>query len=413
MSEMPRSEQLARAMVPVLLVGAVGTGASIALGLAGIFAHTGGQFFRSWLFAWIFWLGVSLGCMAIVMLHHLTGGGWGYMVRRFGETAALVTPLMLLLFIPIIIGVRAIYPWAQPHVTDPVTLHKSAYLNLPFWTIRAVGYLIVFSALAWLLRTGPLMSDRVGTPESLALMTRQRRVSAGGFVIYFFLMGLASVDWIMSREPHWYSTVFGFIVCIAQAVSGCCFLILMLWIVADDPPFKAVVHPNYFNDLGNVLITFVILWAYLSFAQFLVTWLGNSQQEITWYIQRTDGGWRWVGGALISLHFFVPFMLLLQQPLKRKLGRLAAIAAGLFFIHIIDELYWVTPADPHVGRWPIIRWIYIEAMNVCAFVGVGGLWMAAYLWIQKGTLLLPIGERVPVMPVDHGHGQRAVPGPVD
>lgn len=400
-----RSQQLSRAMMPALAVGAAGL-ALCALGSIGGHdpaADHHRQFFTSYLFAWIFWLGVSLGSMGILMMHHLLGGGWGLLIRRFGEAAALVTPLLAVLFIPILLGAYYLFPWADPAqvARDPVLQHKSPWLNWGFWSSRAWAYFVIWIVMALLMRTTPL--GRPGV-NATAFFARLRRVSAGGLVIYFFTMSLASVDWIMAREAHWYSTVFGFIVCVGQAVSAACFLIMMLWLVHDEPPFRPVVHPNYLNDLGNVLMTFVILWAYLSFAQLLVIWLGNMQREITWYLQRTAGGWRMVGTALILFHFLVPFIILLQRPLKRKAGRLAVIAAGIFIIHIIDELYWVTatgyPADSSV-----LTWLYIQGMNLVAFVGIGGLWIAAFLWILGRAPLIAEGEQEPISPVDHGHAR--------
>ena len=220
---------------------------------------------------------------------------------------------MALLFIPILLGVKYIYPWAIPDEVahDAILRHKQVWLNWPFWAIRSVVYLLILCWLTWSLRSISLASDHGDARPKLA---RLHSLSAAGQVLYFVVMSLAAVDWIMSREAHWYSTVFGFVVVISQAVSATCFLIIMVAVYGDEPPLKAAIQPNYLNDLGNVLITFVILWAYLSFAQFLVTWLGNNQTEITWYIRRTEGGWRWIGGALILFHFLAPFMLLLLRP---------------------------------------------------------------------------------------------------
>lgn len=401
-----RSQAILLGMVPAAVGGAICLAVLAILGAI----FDGRQFFSSWLFAWMFWLGVSLGAMAIVMMHHLIGGGWGLVIRRFGEVAAQCLPLMIVLFIPIILGVRYLYPWAQPGATDPAIIHKARYLNWPFWTIRSIVYLLIFSAMAWMMRTTSLAHDQ--TP-AIPILVRLRRLSAGGLTLYFFVMFLAGVDWIMSRDPHWHSTVYGFIVCVGQAVSAACFLIIALWWVADEEPFRSVLHPNYLNDLGSVLITFVILWAYLSFAQFLVIWVGNIQSEITWYIQRTDGGWRWVGAALITFHFLAPFFILLQRPVKRKAGRLAAIAVGLWIIHAVNEIYWIQPSDVHTHVWGAGRWLLSEFMNLLALCGIGGLWFATFLWLMKGTPMLPVGERVPVIPVDHGHGQRPTPGALD
>jgi hypothetical protein len=406
-------QTLYRLMRPMLIGGIV---CLILLALGMIVRPTRGdgvdQFFSAWLFAWLFWLGVSLGSMAIIMMQHLTGGTWGLLVRRFGETAALCTPLLLILFIPILFGLKHLYPWAIParvHA-DAVLAHKAAWLNAPAWIARSFGYLFVFWLLAWFMRSTSLAHDRT---SAVSLMGRLRSVSAAGLVIYFVLMSLASVDWIMSREPHWVSTIFGFVVCIAQSISACCFFILLLAVFENEEPLKGAIQPNYLNDLASVLITFVILWAYMSFAQFLITWLGNSQDEITWYIARTDGGWRWVGAGLIAFHFFVPFILLLQRPLKRKLGRLAAIAGGLLFMRAVDGVYWIAPSAIHAHPdWGAFMWLYAQAMNLVAFLGIGALWFVTFLWLLKGQPIMVVGDRVPVIAVDHGHGQRPTPGAV-
>lgn len=409
MSEpLPRSHHLARArqIVPI------GAGVCLVLLVLCIFVAGRSQFFRSWLFAWLFWFGLTVGCMGVVMMHHLLGGAWGYLIRRFGEAGALCVPVMAILFIPIILGARYVYPWADPAqvALDPVIRHKAGYLNLSFWTLRSIIYFAAFWLWAWLLRVTSLRLDREPNPR---LLKRLVNLSASGEVLYFVLMALAGIDWMMSREPHWISTVFGFIVVMAQAVTALCFLILMVALYSDDPPLKRVIQPNSLNDLGNVLLTFVILWAYMSFGQFLVTWLGNSQDEISWYIRRTDGGWRWVGAALIFLHFLVPFLLLLMRPLKRKLGRLALIAAGLLFMRVVEVVYWVTPTDPHGAAWGALQWFGAEAMNVLAWLGIGGIWFLAFLWFMKDRPILPIGDFIPVIPVDHGHGQRPIPATVE
>jgi hypothetical protein len=399
-----RSAHLNRYQAPALIGGA---GCLILVIVGGFFS--GDMFFRSWLFAWIFWLGVALGSLVIVMLHHMTGGGWGYLLRRFGEAAALTLPIIALLFIPMIIGVRYVYPWAShapEFLNDPIVQHKTIFLNVPFWIARLVLYFAVFFVLAWSLRRISLEGDRAGYTSPL--LKRFTNISAAGILIYFVLMSLGAVDWIMSREPHWYSTVFGFLICIGQAISGMSFLLLMVALFSRDPAYAPRLLPNYLNDMGNVLLTFVILWAYLGLAQFLIIWLGDIQHEITWYIRRTDGGWRWVAGALIAFHFLVPFLLLLQRPLKRKIGILASIAGFMFFIHILDVIFMITPTGraPHPVWW----WALAQLMNLGAWLGMGGIFVAVFLWFLSQAPVVPIGA--PVLSVDHAHGQRTAPGTV-
>jgi hypothetical protein len=406
-----RSRHLTRTAAPAALAGAV---CLLLLILCAFYEPGLGLHWnptlelRSYLYSWLFWLGISLGSMGVVMMHHLLGGGWGFLIRRFGESAGWLMPVLVLLFIPIILGVHWLYPWAQSDVlaNDAVLRHKAhAFLNWPAWSIRSVIYLAVFTIMGWRLRAGSFAEDR---NPSETLQARFRRFSAGGEVVYVVVMTLAGIDWIMSREPHWYSTIFGFIVVISQALSALCVLTIVVWLFADRDPLKSVIHPNYLNDLGNVILCFVVLWAYLSFAQFLVIWLGNSQDEITWYIGRTTGGWRAVGGALILLHFLVPFILLLQRPMKRKLDRLAAVAAFLLVMRAVDVAYWVLPTGVRPANHGAFHAWYVIVVTVLAFVAVSGICIAAFAWLTERTPLLPVGAHVPDFK-DYGEGPQPTP----
>jgi hypothetical protein len=224
-------------------------------------------------------------------------------------------------------------------------------------------------------------------------------------------MSLGAVDWIMSREPHWSSTVFGFLICISQAITGICFLIMMVSIFSRQLAYAQEVRPNYLNDIGNVLLTFVILWAYLGLSQFLIIWLGDIQPEIEWYIRRTDRLWRWVAGALIAFHFLVPFLLLLQRPMKRRLPPLLGIAIFMFVVHALDVLFIITPTGrySHPAGW----WVLAQFMNLGAWLGMGGIFIAAFLWVLRRAPILTVGDRIPVISVDHAHGQRPATGTLD
>jgi hypothetical protein len=285
-------------------IGVIGVAASfVGWGISAFVTHSDpGAFFRGWLFAWLFWTGVSLGSMAIVMLFHCTGGKWGPLVSRMGEHAANVLPLMMLLFIPLLFGLKYLYPWADPaHLkTDPVLQLRHAYLNGPWFAGRTYFYLAVFWLMAFLLRKWSLASDH---DNSVDFAGRQSRLSAGGLVAYFILMTLASIDWIMSREAHWYSSVYGFITVVGQALSGMCFLLIMLWAMRDKKPFDEAIEPKILNDEGTLLILLVVLWAYMALAQLLVVWMGNLQTDVTWYVHRVDGGWRASAGYWSSVIF--------------------------------------------------------------------------------------------------------------
>lgn len=349
------------------------------------------QFYRSYLFAWVFWLGMSLGAMGIVMLHHLTGGEWGIVTRRFGEHAALCAGLMLVLFIPIAIGVPWLYNWAKPeHLkADAILRHEQPYLNWGFFVIRAAIYLIVWTAMAWYLRRASLKYDRTGDP---AMSQRAYNLSAGGMVVLFVTMSLASLDWIMSRDSHWVSTVFGLVIVCGQAITGLCFMIVMLGLMRRREPFKDVIRPDQFNDLGNVLLTLVILWTYMAFVQLLVIWMGNKQDEITWYVARLSNGWWWLGLSLLFFHFFVPFCVLLMRDAKRAPRLMMRFCAGLLFLRVLDIFWTVAPSGGEVR--PLLHHV-LSWMDFAFPIGMGALWLACFLWLMDGHPLMV--ERVVVV----------------
>lgn len=325
------------------------------------------QFFNSYLFGWLFWLAVSLGGMALTMLYELTGGGWGRIIRPITLSAAQTMSVSFVLFIPIFFGMSILFPWARPSELegDPILRHIHPYMNPPLFAIRFVIYFAVWLSLIGALTFSPAWI--------------RRRVSAGGLVVYVVLMTLAGVDWIMSRQAHWSSTIFGFVSVIAQTLTAMCFTILILWTRADLPEVAAFAKSKHFRDLGNMVLMFVILWAYMNFAQYLITWTGNEQPDVAWYVQRTYGGWRVVAGIIIFIHFLVPLMLLLMRPLKENIGRLGTICAALLLLRILD-LYWnIGPqaqADPHGG-------FILSPLDFLAWLGVGGIWYSVFGYFLK------------------------------
>ncbi|HEX4054018.1 MAG TPA: hypothetical protein VHX86_07110 [Tepidisphaeraceae bacterium] len=344
--------------------------------LIGIWPSERAPFFNAYLFGWLFWLAISLGGMALTMLHCLTGGGWGVLIRPITTSAARALPLLMLLFLPIFLGLTILFPWARPAQVahDPILLHAHAYLNPAAFAVRFVIYFLVWIGLM-------LGLTRV-TNEGLL-----RRISAGGLVIYVILMTLAGVDWIMSRQAHWSSSVFGFIVVIAQSLTALCFTIVILWSRADRSPIVDFAKPKHYVDLANMLLMFLILWAYMNFAQYLITWTGNEQPDVGWYVQRTYGGWRVVAGIIIFIHFLVPFFLLLMRPLKKDIHRLGMICAALLALRVLD-LYWnVGPQaqeDPHGG-------FILSPLDILAWLGIGGIWYAvfSYFLAKAPPLALP------------------------
>ena len=278
------------------------------------------QFYRSYLLAYVFWIGFPLGSMAILMLHHLTGGDWGLPIRRPLEAATRTFPLMLILFVPLIFGLKTLFPWAQPGGLgdDSILKFKRFYLSPNFFMTRAVIYFLIWLTLSYLLNKWSQEQDRNGDP---AIAKRLEGMSGPGLILYGLTVTYATIDWVMSLQPHWFSTIFGMIFMMVGVLGAMALVILVARLLANYEPMASAVTPAQFNDLGNLLLAFVMLWAYLSFSQFLIIWSGNLPKEISWYVVRAEGGWARLAVFLIIFHFAIPFLLLLQRGLKRQMQR--------------------------------------------------------------------------------------------
>ena len=316
------------------------------------------QFFISYLFAFLFWLGLSLGCLCVAMIHHLTGGRWGDVTRRFLEAGYMTLPLMAVLFIPVLLGLHELYLWAQPGgiASSPVLQHRAHYLNVMGFFDRACVFFAVWISMAALLRKWSRQQDQ-GT--DLAPTRQARTLSGPGVVIYALTVTFAWVDWLMSLEPDWYSTMFPVIICGGQILSAFAFVILMLAWFKDQPPFSPVVQSGQFHQLGNLLLTFVMFWTYVCFGQLLIIWSGNLPHEIVWYRHRIAGHWKWIASFLALFNFFLPFFLLLFRASKRNFQALRCLAALVFVCQIINAYWHVEPAFYQTGVH--IHWLDFAA----------------------------------------------------
>lgn len=345
------------------------------------------RFLESYLVGYLFWTGIALGCAALLMLHHLVGGGWGVAIRRLLESGTRTFPLAAVLALPVLLGLRSLYVWARPEAVagDKLLQHKQPYLNVPFFLGRTAFYFAVWLALAWALNRWSAEEDRTGSP---AVRSRLQRLSGPGLILYGLTVTFASVDWVMSLEPHWYSTIYGILFMVGQALATLAFAITALLVVGTRPPLAEILTPQNFHDLGNLTLAFVMLWAYVAFSQFLIIWSGNLPEEIPWYIARTRGGWGAVAVGLILFHFALPFLLLLSRQNKRRLRTLGVLAGAILVLRLVD-LYWiVAPAF----RRPELA---VHWMDVAAPVGVGGLWIGAFVWQLKRRPLVPAGIAAP------------------
>ena len=346
------------------------------------------QFFRSWLIGFLFCLGLSLGPLALLMLQHLSGGHWGLAGRRVFEAASRNLPFVTLLFVPLLFGLPRLYTWAQPAAVraDEALRHKAAYLNVGFFVGRAIVYFAIWNLCAWLLNSWSAAQDRGEVAVHPSDTRRFRTVSAPGLLVYVITMTFASIDWVMSLDPHWYSTIFGFIFVGAQGLTAFALVIAMLALLSKVEPYASYLVPGlHFLDLGKLLLAFVMLWAYFSFSQLLIIWSGNLPEEITFYANRFRGGWQYVSLLILFGHFALPFVLLLSRDLKRRPSLLAQVAIGILVIRVIDLIWIVEPMFPH-RRFPI-HW-----MDVALPVGLAGLWLFLFARNLRSRALLPFND---------------------
>jgi len=355
------------------------------------------QFFHSYLFAYVFWVSIPLGCVAILMMHHMTSGWWGFPIRRILEAGSRTLYVMALLFIPVCLGLPHIYAWARSTwVQDSILRYKHPYLNMPDFIIRAIIYFAVWLVFVYFLNSWSREQDATG---DLRLKVKMERLSAPGLVAWAFVVTFASVDWVMSLEAHWFSTIYGMIFIVVDALAGLSFAICCLRRFWDVEPINGSIEARQFNDLGNLMLTFTLLWAYLSFDQFLIIWSGNLKDEITWYTQRVYGPWGPVAVALLLLHFFVPFFCLLQRPFKRRLPLLAGLAAWMILMTLLDVYWLVVPAYKTVHP----RFYLTDAL---AIIGIGGVWFSLFARELCRMPILPLHDPrfVGARALGHQHG---------
>jgi hypothetical protein len=342
------------------------------------------QLFRSWLFAHQFFLALALGGLGMLMVHHLMGGQWGILVERPLEAMTRTLPLMALLFIPLLFGLRDLYPWTNPTevATSDALQRKAAYLNVPFFLWRAAGYFAIWLVLGWLYTRWSLRRDAAADPALLS--RRMRGASPLGLILYFLTMTFAAIDWMMSLEPEWYSTIYGAVVIMGQALAALALGTIVLHWAARDPEVRPLLTAKAMGDLGNMVLAFVIMWTYMSFVQYLIIWMGNLSEETPWVSRRTHGGWGVVASGLIVLHFFLPFLLLLFRGVKWAPRRLAAVGWLLLAMRLVGLDWLIAPAyRPRLSA----SWL-----DAAALATIGGLWVAAFIWSLSRAPLVALHD---------------------
>lgn len=374
------------------LCGAVGLVLWIVFGVTG----DRQQFYRSYLFAYIYWVSIPLGCTGIVMLHHLTGGRWGFPLRRIVEAGSRSLGWMAALFIPIVVGMSKLYAWARPKdvQADSILQQKQWYLNPSGFTVRAVVYFAILLTVVYLLNKWSREQDQTA---DLQLKHRMAALSGPGLIFWGLIVTAASVDWVMSLEPHWHSTIYGMLFMVIEGLAAMSFAIFVLRMISEHEPVKGAVDSKQFHDLGNLMLALVMLWAYLSFDQLLIIWAGNLKGEIPWYMQRAFGAWAPVGVLLVVLHFAVPFLLLLQRGVKRRLRVLSKVAILIVVLTLVD-IYWIV-VPSYQANTTRPHWL-----DLFAVIGIGGVWLGAFLSELMKMPLLPLHDPRFEGVLEHEHG---------
>lgn len=343
------------------------------------------EFYRAYLLGFMSWLGVALGSMAILMIRHLTGGGWGMVIRRILGAAMRTLPLLAIMFVPIIFGMHHLYIWARPldqvadkHLREHLADITKTYLTTNGFWMRAVFYFAIWNLLSYLLSFWSKQTDHAGAPDN----TDRFKVVAGpGLILYAFTISFAAIDWVMSIDPSWISTIFGLIILIGEVLSAMCFAVVVERILFNYKPMSEMLKPDFVHDHGKWMMTFIMMWAYFSFSQWLIIWAGNLPSEITFYLKRLNGGWGWIGLTLALFHFVVPFALLLSRPFKRDIRMLVWLAIWLLLMRYLD-LFWII--EPNFSTT-----LRITLADVVVPVALGGFWLA-YFFRNLGSLpLLP------------------------
>jgi len=322
-------------------------------------------FFQSYLIAYMFWLGISAGALGFLLLHFCVGGGWGFIVRRFLEAAVKLFPLLIILGIPLVFGAHSLFVWMdKATLSDPMIGAKAAYLNEPFFWVRAIIYFVIFIGFAYFGCKWSAEQDERCNPMTYH---RLNLLGPAGIVCVVLAVTFLGYDWVLSLTPHYYSSVFGLIICATDAITMLALMFVLVYHLAGHIPLLERIPDNYVRDLGNVMLAATLAWAWFSFSQYIITYSGNLSTEALWYTMRRNGGWVWMGAGVCVLHFGLPFLLLQSGTMKTHIRNLAWFGYFILAMRFLNWVWLIRPAfDAHVV-------FYIADLGAMLFIG--GLWL--------------------------------------
>ena len=390
-----------------LALGIGGIATLIVLAAALIFPEYREQALRSWLLGFIFWGGIGIGSLGVLMLQYLTGGAWGVVIRRTLEAGSRTLPIIFVLFLPLAIGVTSLYEWTHINpLEDKIIAHRGLYMTVEWWIIRSVLYFILWGVMVYLLNKWSRQQDAANSPEeAMDVLNTASKFSGPTMVFYVLVVTFAAVDWVMTLEPHWFSTIWGLLFAVGWALSCYCFVVTLLAWMADKPPMDKVLGKRHFHDIGKLMLALVMVWAYFNFSQYLIIYSGNIPEETVWYIARTKGVWGAISLLLIFFHFAFPFLVLLQQDFKRKARWLATLAVFILVMRLLDMYYLIGPSpriSPLGARYDFFA--NLSWLDFVAPIAVGGIW----LWWFFGELmkrpLIPLNDPYLENAIEHGRG---------
>lgn len=371
-----------RLQVGALAVGAIALAGAVILGFAGR-----GAFFESYLVAFLFWLGLSLGALVMLIVQHMAGGSWGALITRPLEAAVSLVPMMALLFVPLLFGMRELFPWTDAAflAEHPTVDAKVAYLNTPFFIVRAVVFFAIWTFAAMLYRRLSARQDRVAA-DAGRTGYRLKSMSGLWLVVYILTWTFAGIDWAMSITPVWFSGIYPVILLAGQAITAVAFIILVLVALAGrNASIDRLLTPKRLQDLGNFLMAFTMFWAYTQVSQLIIQWSNNVVETATWYVVRFSPEWIGVSAFLLFFGFFAPFMILFSRWVKRKRRALAVVAVWAILVQLLNYFWFLLPAFGREG-------FALTLVDVLMLVGMGGVWLAAFARALATRNVLPAND---------------------
>jgi hypothetical protein len=372
--------------------GVVG-GLGLLLCVAGFFANRA-HFFQSYLFAFVYWSGFTFGSLGILLLNNTVGGKWGVTARRFLEAQMRTLPLIGLFAIILLFGMKDVYPWTHADLVaaTPVLQHKRPYLNIPFFILRMLIYFSLFAFFAWRLNRMSDEQDQTGDPS---LRDRMRKFSAPALLVWTLALTFAYIDWILSTDAQFFSTVYGAMIWIGDVLQTFALTILAIILTSKGDRFGGRINSKILHDLGNMMFAFTIFWTYLSASQLIIVWPANLPQELVWYLDRVGGFWKWIALVVALSMFAIPFLALLSQARKQTPHRLIKIAIWILVARVIDIFWIVVPTYRNTDASGLLKTSHGFSLywtDFAAFLGLGGVWVYFFLGQLRKRPLLPLHD---------------------